>query len=426
MKRFLALFMVLALPLSVSAGVFLPSHEILLHHQENTASCWAHASVTLAETLAAKAGEETAFSVDHLITNTKTGGGNPALFWEYALTPRGPLNVDLTPTGLRVLSHTEQNNADLLWVKKQIERFGAVTAQIAYPDGTGTTLYTPNWVLPNHQIVIIGYDDAYSAENFTPQPPCDGAFLAQNSYGKDANWGGLFWISYADATLLTQVEVATSLVWERETYTPQTNWQTHATAATSWEESLSLSVPKGEELRSVTLPQIKKGTTVTLTLGQQTLTWHQQEEGSYTAYISPITGEVNLHLALSHPQGTIYRPLDASGNFVLLYGFAPKDAPKEQILISAATPCEVDFCGNTYLGYQIMGKKLLRLRDWADAQSKGVLWEEGKVLLIDTKTPTMPPTPNENAVAVISRSSLAGDIPTPLYFIDGYQYLILP
>lgn len=425
MKRFLALLLVLVMPLSVSAEVFFPSHEIILHHQENTASCWAHASVTLAETLSAKAGNPASFSVDHVIANTKTGGGSPALFWAYALNRRGLLNADLTPSNLRVLSHEEQNNADLLWVKTQIRRFGAVTAQIAYPELTGTTLYNPKPTPLNHQIVLIGYDDAYPAESFTPTPPTAGAFLVQNSHGTTANLGGLFWISYHDATLLTQVETATSLVLEQGVYTPQKQWLTHAISKTCLEETLPLTVPDGEELRSITLPHSKKGTNVTLTVGNQTLSWQQQEEGSYTAYITPVTGDLSVSLTLTHSEGELYRPQDTDGNLVLLYGFAPTDAPKEKILLSVATPCTVEFMGNTYPSYQMMGKKLLRLRDWADAQGKGVLWESGTVVLTDTQNPTPPPLSNAQAVAVISQSRVQGDIPTPLYFIDGYQYLLL-
>lgn len=425
MKRFLALLLILSLPLSVSAEAFLPSHEIILHHQENTASCWAHASVTLAETLSAKAGAPTSFSVNHLIANTKTGGGSPALFWAYALNRQGLLNEDLTPSGLRVLSHIERNGADLLWVKTQIRRFGAVTAQVAYPENTGATLYNPEPIPLNHQIVLIGYDDTYSAQNFTPIPPTDGAFLAQNSYGPTQNQNGLFWISYHDATVLTQVEAATSLVLEQGVYTSEKQWLTHAVATSRLEEILSLTVPDGEELRSITLPHVKKGTTVTLTVGTQTLSWSQQEEGSYTAYLTPVTGDLSIHLILTHPDGMLYRPQDKDGNFVLLYGFASVGTPKEQILLSAATPCAVDFLEKTYPGYQMMGKKLLRLRDWADALGKGVLWESGTVILTDTPNPTPSPQPNEEAVAVISQSCIQGDIPTPLYFIDGYQYLLL-
>ena len=82
----------------------------------------------------------------------------------------------------------------------------------------------------NHVVTIIGYDDNYPKENFTTEPPYDGAWLVKNSWGSDLNdfpdngyrhWGclegqdipgssyeatsaqhtGYFWLSYYDATI---------------------------------------------------------------------------------------------------------------------------------------------------------------------------------------------------------------------------------
>lgn len=50
----------------------------------------------------------------------------------------------------------------------------------------------------NHAVNLIGWDDNYSGTNFNPQPPGDGAYLAQNSYGADFGQEGYFWISYYD------------------------------------------------------------------------------------------------------------------------------------------------------------------------------------------------------------------------------------
>ncbi len=59
----------------------------------------------------------------------------------------------------------------------------------------------------NHEVVIVGWDDDYPAENFGCSdqgaiPPADGAWLCRNSYGSHwAGGDGYFWISYYDASV---------------------------------------------------------------------------------------------------------------------------------------------------------------------------------------------------------------------------------
>ncbi len=58
-----------------------------------------------------------------------------------------------------------------------------------------------------HSILIVGWDDNYSKENFisTCRPENNGAWLIKNSYGSEFGIGGYFWISYEDNTLLESV-----------------------------------------------------------------------------------------------------------------------------------------------------------------------------------------------------------------------------
>lgn len=62
--------------------------------------------------------------------------------------------------------------------------------------------YNTKWDYSDHGVLIIGWDDDYSKENFGEvQPDNNGAWLIQNSWG--TSWGdeGCFWISYEDPTL---------------------------------------------------------------------------------------------------------------------------------------------------------------------------------------------------------------------------------
>lgn len=56
----------------------------------------------------------------------------------------------------------------------------------------------------NHAIVIVGWDNAFSRDNFTIKPESDGAFLVKNSWGGDP----YFYISYEDVYILNSRNMA--------------------------------------------------------------------------------------------------------------------------------------------------------------------------------------------------------------------------
>ncbi len=48
----------------------------------------------------------------------------------------------------------------------------------------------------NHEVLIIGWDDNFSHENFKPKPSINGAWLIKNSWGASRGNNGCFWLSY--------------------------------------------------------------------------------------------------------------------------------------------------------------------------------------------------------------------------------------
>lgn len=53
----------------------------------------------------------------------------------------------------------------------------------------------------NHDVVIVGWDDSFPREAFSPQPEGDGAFLCANSWGEGFGEQGFFYVSYEDTQI---------------------------------------------------------------------------------------------------------------------------------------------------------------------------------------------------------------------------------
>lgn len=53
----------------------------------------------------------------------------------------------------------------------------------------------------DHAVIIVGYDDDYSADNFNTSPGKNGAWLVKNSWGVDRGDNGFYWVSYYDNSI---------------------------------------------------------------------------------------------------------------------------------------------------------------------------------------------------------------------------------
>jgi C1A family cysteine protease len=81
----------------------------------------------------------------------------------------------------------------------------------------GCNYYSPEETVPDHAVLLVGWDDDYLRENFRSGdvlPAENGAWKIQNSWGTSAGDGGYFYISYEDMSFCADVPGALSLTLE--------------------------------------------------------------------------------------------------------------------------------------------------------------------------------------------------------------------
>lgn len=90
-------------------------------------------------------------------------------------------------------------------MKEKILEYGSVGityySGLEYYNYHTAAQYCPMPARADHAVVIIGWDDLYSRDNFKEKPLGDGAWLVKNSWGTIFGMEGYFWLSYEDMSI---------------------------------------------------------------------------------------------------------------------------------------------------------------------------------------------------------------------------------
>lgn len=195
--------------------------------QGDLGTCWAFASLLALESSLLP--EETLdFSEDHMSNNPNFNlkqeeGGEYTMAMAYLLAWQGPvLEQDdpygdgSSPLGLEAVKHVQEvqilPSRDLEAIKRAVLDCGGVQSSLYttlkssasesdYYNRDTRAYYYPEDTAPNHDVVIVGWDDAFPREAFLSEPAGDGAFLCENSWGTQFGDDGFFYVSYYDANV---------------------------------------------------------------------------------------------------------------------------------------------------------------------------------------------------------------------------------
>lgn len=196
-------------------------------NQGSFSTCWAFASLTAVETsLMPK--ENYIFSVDNMVHNngysvTRNEGGDYTRAIAYLTAWRGPIleqddvyGDGICNTEAPPVKHVQEaqilESKNLEAIKRAVFLYGGVESSLYtsmshvgeqsmyYNEATNSYCYIGTQ-RPNHDIVIVGWDDHYSKDNFSVNLEADGAFLCINSWGSEFGDDGLFYVSYYDSNI---------------------------------------------------------------------------------------------------------------------------------------------------------------------------------------------------------------------------------
>ena len=195
--------------------------------QEDSGNCWAYSIIAALESSILKASNRTYDLSEGNVKNLMAKyssygwnknvnrGGNDDMAIGYLVGWLGPVLESQDPTsGKDVLSallgnllHVQNvmfikrnDYLDNDGIKEAILRYGGVVTGMLYSSDylMGSSYYYTGSTYTDHSVVIVGWDDKYSRNNFAITPPGDGAFIVKNSWGDEWADEGYFYVSYYD------------------------------------------------------------------------------------------------------------------------------------------------------------------------------------------------------------------------------------